>query len=182
MGNPPHRLLADALTACGVEPKLVEVEWDSLCQEDVLTFSGSQFSDETLSSLADLYLRFPSRFVFASDGLQEAFESAVEKTPAMARLRGVFEQKQAAKLESMGLSSFEAFDPGRESLAAFAIRTEVACGFDAGELLLVEDGNAIAIKPTRPGVLRPDTLGAVLALLGKSAPDVPTLIIGTIAD
>ena len=83
MAGNPEGLLADALVACGVAPELVEVRWDALCQEEVLTFGGDSFSDQVLTCLAELYLTFPSSFVFTSGEAQERFDEAVRQTPAM---------------------------------------------------------------------------------------------------
>jgi hypothetical protein len=76
------RPLVEALAKCGVDVAFVEMEWDDLCQEDVLTFSSAHFSNETLARLADLFLKFPSRFVFPSVDLQNAFDRIAAKTLA----------------------------------------------------------------------------------------------------
>ena len=46
--------LVEALARCGIDAALVEMEWDDLCREEVITFSGARFSHETLARLADL--------------------------------------------------------------------------------------------------------------------------------
>lgn len=175
----PDGRLATALVACGVDPLQVKIEWDGLCQEDVLTFLDASFADATLSALADLYLTFPSRFVFATDALQEAFEAAVTITPAMVRARAKLVEDQKQKLEDAGLASFAAFDPASETLRGFAMRVETACGFGSGELLKVRGGEAISIEPQQPAELRLDKLRLVIALLEQSGLGVPAIVTGT---
>ncbi|HEY1224635.1 MAG TPA: hypothetical protein VGE54_05345 [Brevundimonas sp.] len=175
----PDGRLAAALVACGVDPVQVKIEWDGLCQEDVLTFLDASLAGATLSALADLYLTFPSRFVFATDALQEAFEAAVTATPAMVRSREALAKGQKQKLEDAGLSSFSAFDPAHETLQDFAMRVETACGFGPGELLKVRAGETISIEPQNPAELRWDKLGLVIALLEQSGLGVPVIVTGT---
>jgi hypothetical protein len=178
MGDRPNKLLAEGLASCGVDPNDVDVEWDSLCQEDALTFSGLQFSEDTLRRLAELYLTFPSRFVFASDDLQDAFEHMVRKTPAMLTAEEEGQRERRKMLETRGLANFEAFDPSKETLATFAARAEAACGFPSGAVLSVSSDGAIYLAPSEPGKLKPDDLPTVLWLLSESAPGVPKYIIG----
>lgn len=178
MGDRPHGLLAEALASCGVDPAQVDVEWDALCQEDALTFSGVQFSEDTLARLAELFLTFPSRFVFASDDLQDAFEHMVRKTPYMLRAEEESQRHRRKVLETRGLSNFEAFDPGTETLTAFAARAEAACGFSSGAMLSVSGDGTIYLAPSEPEKLKPDDLSTVLWLLMESAPEVPKRIVG----
>ena len=181
MGAHPDGWLADALTACGVAPDQVKVERDDLCQEDVLTLVDADFPDEALAALADLYLTFPSRFVFATDALQNAFDSAVMKTPAMVRSRADLARRMKQKLEDAGLSGFMAFDPAGETVSDFAQRIEAACGFGPGELLKVEEGEAIVIEPARPAEVGWNRLGFVLALLEQFGSGVEVVVTGRVA-
>ena len=64
---------------------MVSVERDDLCQQDVLSFSGAEISKLSLDRLAKLALLWPSRFVFATDDLQDEFEQSVRKSVAVAR-------------------------------------------------------------------------------------------------
>ena len=178
MDGQPEGPLADALKACGVDRRLVTVEWDSLCQEDVLIFSGADFSNATLVGLADLHLAFPSRFVFETDSLQRAFEHVVIASPAMQKLRAESDREQKGSLVASGLSAFAAFDPDAESLSAFARRVEAACGFEQDQLLTVRGENCIVLDPANPGEFRRDAFGTVLALLEQSASGVSIFIAG----
>lgn len=178
MGHRPEGLLAEALSSCGVDPDQVDVEWDALCQEHALTLSRTEVPEETLARLAELYLTFPSRFVFASDDLQNAFEEQVRKTPAMVAAEQQRERDRRTLLETRGLSKFEAFDPNRESLTAFAHRAETACGFPPGTLLSVNGNETICLDPSEPDKLKPEDVLTVLGLLMEFAPGVPKAIIG----
>lgn len=175
----PDGPLADALVACGVVPEQVTIERDDLCQEDVLTFGGDQFSAETLARLAELSLKFPNRFVFATDALQDAFEAAVMTSPAMLKSLAAFDRGQKQQLEDAGLASFAAFDRASESLGEFASRVETACGFGPGELLAVQADEIIIVQPQQIAELPRKNLGLVHTLLMQSAPDVPVLLTGT---
>src|SRR4051812_40640173 len=126
--------LVEALARCGIDAALVEMEWDDLCREEVVTFSGAHYSHETLARLADLYLTFPTRFVFPSDDLQNAFDRAVLNTPAMQKAREDGARERRTRLKARGLANFQPFDPSRESLTAFTARAEAACGFDGGAM------------------------------------------------
>lgn len=178
----PEGWLADALITCGVAPDQVKVERDDLCQEDVLTFLGADFADETLATLADLYLTFPCRFVFATDALQNAFDTAVMKTPAMVRSRADLAGQLQQKLEDAGLSGFMAFDPAGETLSNFAQRVESACGFGPGELLKAQTGGTIAIEPMQTADIPWDRLMLAQALLMQFGPDVEVAIMGYVAE
>jgi hypothetical protein len=178
MADRPDGLLADALAACGVDPKLVEIETDDLCQEDVLTIAGVSHSDTTLACLADLYLTFPSRFVFATTDLQETFERLVMNAPAMLKMRNQMERDEKQLLEAADLAAFEAFDVANESLRAFAARVEVACGFRPGELLSVHENGAVFIEPARPAELDYADFRKVLALLNQAAPGIEVAVLG----
>ncbi|MGH6978282.1 MAG: hypothetical protein ACRED4_03165, partial [Brevundimonas sp.] len=170
MSEHPTGLLEDALSACGVDPRFVEIEWDDLCQEDVLTFAGDHHPDTTLNRLADLSLTFPSRFVFATDALQDSFERMVMASPVILKLREEFERDQRRVLEAANLSMFAAFDAASESLDAFAARVEAACGFERGELLAVRGDGKISIAPAKPAEVSPADFGKVMALLNQAAP------------
>ena len=137
MSEHPTGLLADVLSACGVDARCVEIEWDDLCQEDALTFAGDHHPDTTLNRLADLSLTFPSRFVFATDAPQDSFERMVMASPVILKLRDEFVRDQRRVLEAANLPMFAAFDAAGESLDAFAARVEAACGFEGGEPLAV---------------------------------------------
>jgi len=156
----------------------VNVEWDALCQEDALTFWDMQFSEDTLARLAELYLTFPSRFAFASDDLQDAFEHSVRTRPSMLRAELEGQRERRKMLETRGLSDFKAFDPGKETLIAFAARAEAACGFASGAVLSVSGDGGIYLAPSDPEKLQPDDLSTVLWLLMESAPEVPKFIVG----
>ncbi len=106
MQTRPEGVLAEVLARCGVAAEAVSVEWDDLCQEDVLSFRGTAFSSQTMACLADLYLTFPSRFVFPSDDLQAAFEAAVRQTPAMLSMAAARRAHQQALLDTHGLADF----------------------------------------------------------------------------
>src|SRR5689334_5192966 len=86
MVDHPSGRLATSLIACGADPNLVEVEWDDLCKENVLTFSDRTISELSLGRLAGLTLLFPSRFTFATDDLQDAFRALVQKATAATRV------------------------------------------------------------------------------------------------
>lgn len=167
MGTRPTGALADALVACGVSLDYVEVEWDELCQEDVLTFAGDGFPSQVLERLAELYLTFPSRFEFAADDLNSAFARAVSASPKMVNSRRSMERQMELSLEEEGLAAFPPFDLGRETLGDFARRVEIAVGFGSGELLAIQGDNTIVVKPKNPDLLSPRTFEKVLALVQR---------------
>ena len=177
MGVQPEGWLADALIKCGTAPDQVSIERDDLCQEDVLTFVGD-FTDETLAALAELYLAFPSRFVFATNALQDAFDAAVMKTPAMVRSRAVLAGQQKQQLEDAGLSGFRAFDPSDETLSDFARRVEAACGFGSREILKAQANGTIVIEPVQTAEVPWDRLMTLYALLEQCAHGVEVLVTG----
>lgn len=154
------------------------MEWDDLCQEDVFTFAGVQFSDENLERLAELYLTFPSRFEFETQDLNGRFERIVSKSPRMLELRRDAEQDMEDRLEAEGLTDFPPFDQVREALGDFARRVEVACGCGAGDLLLVQDGDIIVLAPKTSDSLSFEQIGTVLALLERRAPAIEFRISG----
>jgi hypothetical protein len=172
MGVHPTGGLADALISCGIAPENVEVEWDDLCQEDVLTFSAKSIPDEVLVNLAELYLSCPSRFVFASEDLEDTFQVLVSKSPRMVALRDQLRNQQQEWLETRGLSAFPPFDPERESASEFSARVEIACDAERGDLLLVNGDDSISIDPREPGQLTLDRTKTLLALLETRAPNL----------
>lgn len=122
MHTRPEGMLAEALTKCGVCADAVAVEWDDLCQENVLSFSGDEFSRASLACLAELFLTFPSRFVFASDELQTAFDDAVGQSPAMLTQVAAGRVRRQALLGAHGLADFRRFnadEPSNETLKGF---------------------------------------------------------------
>lgn len=82
------------MTSRGVKPEDVKVDWDDLCQEDVVTFAAASIPNAVLIELADLYLRFPSRFVFASEDLDGVFQGIVSASPKMIALRDQASREQ----------------------------------------------------------------------------------------
>jgi len=183
MGNAgvhPTGGLADALGLCGVNYEEVKLERDELCQEDVLTFSATDLSDEVLTLLADLYLSFPSRFVFSSDELEDAFERIVSQSPRMVALREQAANQQRAWLETQGLLNFPPFDPEIESLGNFAARVESACGVERGDLLSIGDDGGISINPKEPTKLTSDATKTLIALLESFSRNLPISVTGRI--
>lgn len=177
MTEHPTGTLADALSACGVDLRQVEIEWDELCQEDVLTFADKAYSERTMKGLADVYFTFPSRFVFATDALQAAFERTVGDSPRMRRWRDELDESQRRFLETANLSAFKAFDSANETLSAFAVRVEEACGFSRNELLTVR-GDAVFIEPAKPTSIAFADFEKVLPLLMQAAPSVEIRLTG----
>lgn len=178
MGDHPTGPLADALMSCGIKPEDVKVEWDDLCQEDVLTFAAANIPDAVLVDLADLYLSFPSRFVFASEELDDAFQRLVSASPRMVALRDQARRQQHEWLATRGLSGFPPFDPENESLGEFAGRVEMACGTERGDLLSVNGDDALLVNPPEPSKLTPDRIRTLMALLQTRAPKLPYFVTG----
>ncbi len=177
MGDHPIDPLADALMSCGIKPEDVKVDRDDLCQEDVLTFSAANIPDAVLIRLADLYLSFPSRFVFASEELDDAFQRIVSASPRMVALRDQARWEQHEWLTTRGLSGFPPFDPESESASEFAARVEIACGTEQGDLLSVS-GDAISVDPPEPRKLTLDRMKTLMALLDTCGPNRPYFIMG----
>lgn len=178
MGTHPEGRLADLLISCGVDPEDVHVERDEPCQEDVLTFSAPRLPQATLVSLAELHLTFPSRFVFASGALNDAFRRIVSQSPGMVALRDQLHGQRQEWLRTRGLSAFEPFDPRKESVSDFAARVEAACGARRGELLSAQGEEAIRIHPKEPGTLTLDEFRTLAAVLETFAPDLPCFVDG----
>jgi hypothetical protein len=178
MGDHPTGPLVDALMSCGIKPEDVKVEWDDLCQEDVLTFAAANIPDAVLVDLADLYLSFPSRFVFASEELDDAFQRLVSAHPRMVALRDQARRQQHEWLATRGLSGFPPFDPENESLGEFAARVEMACGAERGDLLSVNGNDALLVNPPEPSKLTPDRIQTLIALLQTRAPKLPYFVTG----
>ncbi|WP_271144956.1 hypothetical protein [Brevundimonas sp. NIBR10] len=174
--------MADALIACGVNPEEVDVERDDLCREDVLTFSTTDFSKANLDGLAELYLSFPSRFVFASDDLDETFQAAVSQSPRILELQYRLRTQQADWLKAKGLAGFPPFDPVTESVLAFSRRVEAACGFGQGDLLSVDDDGAVRIDPKDSGRLTLDDTQTLMALMETFGANVPWRMMGQTAE
>lgn len=154
------------------------MQWDELRQHEVLSFAGVEFSDAVLARLADIYLGFPSQFVFAKSHLQAAFDRAVAQHTRRLELRSEVEHTQRQALEASGLSAFPAFDPVTENLNAFALRVEAACGFQSGEILSTRGEATIVVAPVRPDRLGPDAFTTLLPLLEQSAPGVAIVFAG----
>jgi len=171
MGAHPTGDLADALISCGIKPVEVKVEWDADCQEDVLTFSASKIPNAALIDLADLYLSWPSRFVFASEDLEKAFQDILSDQAL---------NQQHEWLKTQGLSAFREFDPGKESVSDFAARVEIACNAERGDLLSVTGNDAVLIHPRDPSRVTLDRMRTLLALLETCAPNL--LYFGTEED
>ena len=182
MGVHPENQLADALIACGVNPEEVDVERDDLCQEDVLIFSETDFSHANLVCLAELYLSFPSRFVFASDDLDETFQTIVSQSPRILELQGQLRTHQADWLKDKGLDGFPPFDPVTESVAAFSRRVEAACGFEQGDLLSVDGDGSIWIEPEVRGQLTLDVTRTLIAVMETFGASVPWRMTGETAE
>lgn len=178
MGDHPTGPLADALMSCGIQPGDVKIDWDDLCQEDVLTFAAANIPDAVLIELADLYLSFPSRFVFASEELDNAFQRTVSVSPTMVALRDQARREQQEWLATSGLSNFPPFDPESESVSEFAARVEIACGTERGELLLVKGSDALLVNPLKPRTLKLDRMRTLMALLQTCAPNLPCFLSG----
>lgn len=172
MGVHPTGDLADALISCGINPVEVKVEWDADCQEDVLTFSASKIPNAVLIDLADLYLSWPSRFVFESEDLEEAFQDILSKLPRLVALRDQALNQQHEWLKTRSLSAFREFDPQKESVSDFAARVEIACNAERGDLLSVTSNDAVLILPRDPSKLTLDRMRTVLALLETCAPNL----------
>lgn len=164
--------LADALISCGIKPVEVKVEWDADCQEDVLTFSASKIPNAALIGLADLYLSWPSRFVFASEDLEKAFQDILSKLPRLVALRDQALNQQHEWLKTQGLSAFREFDPGKESVSDFAARVEIVCNAERGDLLSVTGNDAVLIHPRDPSKVTLDRMRTLLALLETCAPNL----------
>lgn len=178
MGDHPTGRLADALMSCGIKPEDVKVDWDDLCQEDVLTFAAANIPNAVLVELADLYLSFPSRFVFASEELDDTFQCIVSASPRMVALQDQSRRRQHEWLAARGLSSFPPFDSESESVSQFAARLEVACGTERGDLLSAKGDDAILVIPLEPSKLTPDRIRTLLALLQTRAPNLPYFLNG----
>ena len=178
MGYHPTGPLADALMSCGIEPDEVKVEWDDLCQEDVLTFAAVNIPNAVLIELADLYLSFPSRFVFASEELDDAFQRTVSELPKMVAQRDQARREQREWLATRGLSSFPPFDAESESVSEFAARVEIACDTERGKLLSVKGNDALLVNPLEPSKLTPDRIQTLMALLQTCAPNLPYFLSG----
>ena len=172
----PSGALASALTKCGVDPKNVSIEYDDLCQEEVLTFAEGPYSASTLASLAELFLTFGCSFVFPDEMLQERFEKAVQSTPQMLTLIGQLEQGRMGRIEAAGLSEFRSYDPSTETLEAFAHRVEAAVGFQPGQTLYVGGGDTIVVAPTGLVEFSPDKFNLLLGLLERAAPQISVLL------
>lgn len=171
MKAPLEQWLSDGLANCGVDARLVESEWSDLCQHDVVTFADANLPPSSLPALAAFSLEFSSQFVFATDELQTAFERAVWDDPKMVELRGIYQNQTQQHLELLGLSDFPRFDPGTETLKAFAARVEAICGFASGQMLMVDRYDRIVLAPTRPQDLTVDDVSKLMALLNHAAPD-----------
>jgi hypothetical protein len=178
MGAADHPLLAYALRKCGVDPDLVEVEWDDLCQEDVLTFACPQLSSRAVEGLADLYLTFPSRFVFASEEVQEAFERAVRNSPWVLQAVEDGHRDRRNRLRLRGLSDFAAYDPQGETLSEFAARAEAAAGLDKASVLSAVSANGLAIQPLNPQEVTLQDFTVLLSLLEGFAHGVTVHVVG----
>lgn len=178
MGDHPTGWLADALVSFGIKPEDVQVEWDDLCREDVLTFASANIPDAVLVDLVDLYLSLPSRFVFASEELDDAFQRLVSASPRMVALRDQARREHHERLATRGLSGFPPFDPENESLGEFAARVEMACGAERGDLLSVRGKDTLLVNPSEPSKLTPDRAATLLALLEVCVPSVPYLLAG----
>lgn len=159
-------------------PQDVRLERDDLCQEDVLTFAAANIPNAVLIELADLYLSFPSRFVFASDELGEAFQRLVSASPRMVALQDQARREQYEWLATRGLSGFPPFDPESESVSEFAARVEIACGTERGDLLSVQGNDALLVNPIEPSTLTPDRIQTLMALLQTRAPNLPYCLMG----
>jgi hypothetical protein len=170
-------MLNEALVACGVDPKQVDVTWDDLCQEEVLTFEDPSFPDAVLENLAEFNLTFPSRFVFANDELQAAFERLVSQSPKMLALKADLDRQYGEHLDVVGLSAFRSFDPEIETVEEFARRVEDACGLNGGWLIPM--GNSgLALRPPLPDDVNFDDLKTLLALMEVSAPGIKLWVRG----
>ncbi|WP_312595036.1 MULTISPECIES: hypothetical protein [Brevundimonas] len=178
MGAHPTGDLADALISCGIKPVDVKVEWDADCQEDVLTFSAAKIPNGVLIDLADLYLSFPTRFVFASEDLETAFQGILSKSPRLVALRDQALDQQHEWLKTRGLSAFRKFDPAKESVGDFAVRVEIACNAERGDLLSVKGNDAVSIHPRDPSKLTLDRMRTLLALLETCAPNLLYFVTG----
>lgn len=178
MGDHPTGPLADALMSCGMKPEDVKVEWDDLCREYVLTFAAAGIPDAVLLDLADLHLSFPSRFVFASEELDDAFRRLVSASPRMVALRDQASRQQHEWLAARGLSGFPPFDPENETVSEFAARVEMACGAGRGDLLSMKGNDALWVNPLEPGTLTPERIQTLMALLQTRAPNLPCSITG----
>ncbi|MEN5051784.1 hypothetical protein [Brevundimonas naejangsanensis] len=178
MGVHPTGGLADALISCGINPEDVKVEWDDVCQEDVLIFSTAHIPNAVLTDLADLYLSFSSRFVFASEDLEKAFQSMVSKSPRLVALRDQALNQQHEWLKTRALSAFPQFDPASESVSDFAARVEIACDAERGDLLSVKGNDAVSVHPRDPSKLTLDRMRTLMALLETCAPNLPYFIMG----
>lgn len=178
MSDHPTGPLADALLSCGIKPEDVKVDRDDLCQEDVLTFAGANISKAVLIELADLYLSFPSRFVFASEELDDAFQRIVSASPKMVALRDQAHREQHEWLATRGLSGFPPFDPESESVSEFAARVEIACGTERGDLLSAKGNDTLLVNPLEPSKLTPDRIQTLMALLQMRAPNLPYFLTG----
>jgi hypothetical protein len=178
MGDHPTGGLADALISCGIVPEDVKVDRDDLCQEDIITFSAADIPTTVLTALADLYLSFPSRFVFASEELDDAFQGIVSASPRMVALRDQARIEQHEWLTTRGLSAFPPFDPESEGVSEFAARVEIACGSARGDLLSVNGNDAISVDPPEPGKLTLDRMKTLMALLETRAPNLRYFIVG----
>lgn len=178
MGVHPTGGLADALISCGIKPDDVKVDRDDLCQEDVLTFSTTNIPNAVLIELADLHLSFPSRFVFASEELADAFQGIVSASPRIVALQDQARNERREWLTTRGLSAFPPFDPESESVSEFAARVEIACGVERGDLLSVKGKDAISVDPPDPGKLTLDHIKTLMALFETCAPDLPYFLTG----
>lgn len=171
--------LAEALADCGVAAQDVEIEWDDLAQDFVVSFTSEQAPDPDLDRLAALCLRFGSRFVFPNPELQAAFDRSVRASPVMARLLEELKQDRQARIRSAGLEHFPAYDPSRESVEEFAVRTEAACGFPAGTELLTASKDTLVISTLGLAPPEMERLSLILALIDEAAPCLRLLMTGS---
>lgn len=170
--------MAEALVSCGIDPLAVDVEWDGLCQEHVLTFKDQSYPAETLEALVELSLTFSSRIVFGSRALQETYEKALMASPRVVQAEARFEQYKSQLIEGAGLRDFPPYNPENETLADFATRAGLACGFGEGSVQIVS-GSAFAVDPTRVVQVGPQGLMRLIALLEYAAPEHPINLLGS---
>jgi hypothetical protein len=169
-----------ALAHCGVRAQDVALTWDDELQDATFTFKGadgrSPPGPAAVSRAAGARPLWGT-YRFSSEKTQRRFNAleAAAGQPAEQRMRQDARRRLAARGQ---LGRVPRFDPRAETLAAFARKLEVFCGFEPGSMLWTR-GRTIYIRPQHPERLRFADFERLMDVLWSSVPKhVPIILVG----
>ena len=144
----PQEDLADKIVRCGIDRAHVKVRHEELLQDDtaIISTPDAALTSDHLACLVGLAMG-GGLFALADPAAQARFDPLIKASD-----RAAADSMAREWLSARGLlEKLPVYDPGRQTLAQYAVSLEALCGLGPGQGLGVTAGNAFLF--VAPGLL-----------------------------